>query len=179
MTRQAMMASVAVATMLALAGCKATPATTPDAAADAAAVASEGHAAAVAAPAAVTPPAPSADAAASANLATTPDTALAAMQGDWVSVEDPRSTLHITRNQVVMGYTGDAESPAPMRLDFVSECEGRTISGPRLGFTLTDDDMVLCYADLDVDADNLEYFYLPRGNRQAFRRAPSTSAPAH
>ena len=103
------------------------------------------------------------------NLATNPDAALAAMQGQWVSVIDPKSTLNINGNQVVMGYVGEP-AQAPMRLDFVTECEGRPISGPRLGFTLTDDDMVLCYTDLEVDAQNLEYFYASRGNRQAFRR---------
>ncbi len=105
------------------------------------------------------------------NLATNPETALAAMQGRWVSVEDPKSILSVNGNQVTMGYDGDSEQPSPLRLDFVSECEGRPISGPRLGFTLTEDDMVLCYTDLDVDADNMEYFYAPRGNRHAFRRA--------
>ena len=110
-----------------------------------------------------------ADDAVPANLATNPDAALAAMQGQWVSVIDPKSTLNINGNQVVMGYVGEP-AQAPMRLDFVTECEGRPISGPRLGFTLADDDMVLCYTDLEVDAQNLEYFYASRGNRQAFRR---------
>ena len=127
------------------------------------------------APAVATPAAPAAPAQpeeppAPANLATSPETALAAMQGDWVSVEDPRSTLSVTGSQVTMGYQGDSEQPSAMRIDFVTECEGRPISGPKLGFTLTDEDMVLCYTDLDVDAQNLEYFYAPRGNRQAFRR---------
>lgn len=116
------------------------------------------------------------EAAPPANLATTPETALAAMQGDWVGVEDPQSLLHVAGNQVTMGYTGDGAEGDTFRLDFVSECEGRPITGPRLGFTLTADDMVLCYTDLEADADNLEYFYAPRGNRQAFRRAGTAAA---
>jgi len=116
------------------------------------------------------------DAAVAANLATTPETALAALQGQWVGIEDPKSTLSVTGNQLVMGYEGDSASNETFRIDFVSECEGRPISGPRLGFTLTADDMVLCYTDLEADAETLEYFYAPRGNRQAFRRPAAATA---
>lgn len=159
-TGPAGMALVVAALMIA--GCSEGPSDSAGTA-DSPPAAVTGEAAPAAAPQPVQPPVPD-------NLATNPETALAAMQGQWVSVEDPRSTLSVSGNQVTMGYTGDSERPAPMRLDFVSECEGRPISGPRLGFTLTEDDMVLCYTDLDVDADNLEYFYAPRGNRHAFRR---------
>ena len=154
-------------TSLMLAGCGATPvATTPDGSETkpaAAPVAEAGDAA-------TAPEATDAADTASTNLATTPEAALAAMRGEWVSIEDPRATLSVSGNQVTMGYAGDSTATTSFRIDFVSECEGRAISGPRLGFTLTGDDMVLCYTDLEVDAQNLEYFYMPRGNRQAFRR---------
>lgn len=172
MKRTTTIVSAALVTMLALTGCGQSETSTAPAP-DAATKASPATVAPAAAAVAPT------QAATTANLATSADAALAAMQGEWISVEDPRATLSITRNEVVMGYTGDSESSAPMRLDFVRECEGRVISGPRLAFTLTDADMVLCYAELEVDADNLEYFYLPRGNRQAFRRAPSPGVTAH
>lgn len=154
-------------TSLMLAGCGATPVTATDGGSETKSAAVPAAAAGDAAPA---PVADDADDTASTNLATTPEAALAAMRGQWVSIEDPRATLSISGNQVTMGYAGDSTATTSFRLDFVSECEGRAISGPRLGFTLTGDDMVLCYTDLEVDARNLEYFYMPRGNRQAFRR---------
>ena len=73
-----------------------------------------------------------------------------------------------------MGYTGASDlTPMRMRLDFVSECDGRNLES---AFTLTGDDEngdreVLCYAGLEVDDNDLEYFYVPRGSRHAFRRA--------
>lgn len=109
------------------------------------------------------------------NLATNPQTALAAMQGEWVSVYDPRATLSISGNQLTMGYVGDSESAEPMRIDFVTECEGRPVGNERLAFTLTDSEMTLCGVELEVDADNLEYFNAGRGNRLAYRRAPARS----
>lgn len=163
------MASAAMAVLLA--GCGQNETATQDQAAAPA----EATATAPAAPAAPTEAA-TADPTVPANLATNPQTALAAMQGDWVGIEDPKSTLKVTGNQLVMGYADDSASDETFRIDFVTECEGRPISGPRLGFTLTADDMVLCYTDLEADADNLEYFYAPRGNRQAFRRPAATAA---
>jgi hypothetical protein len=165
-----------VGASMALAACSDGGTVAPaDASTDTASAPVAGDAAAT--PAADAMPAQAAgDAAMAGNLATTPETALAAMQGQWVGIEDPKSTLSVTGNQLVMGYEGDSSANETFRIDFVSECEGRPISGPRLGFTLTADDMVLCYTDLDADADNLEYFYAPRGNRQAFRRPGAAAA---
>lgn len=94
-----------------------------------------------------------------------------AMQGDWISTDDPKAAVRVDGliwNDV---YDNEPMGQSVMSLDTI--CAEEETGGAdilqlyQLGSA---DMMLMCYALVSVDAENLELSYIGRGNTLAFTR---------
>jgi hypothetical protein len=88
----------------------------------------------------------------------------AAMQGDWVSAEDPLSTLQVRGSEETWVY--DGEVGEQFIVTFAETCDDSAAPGTFLTKRLLQsaDPMVLCYAVESLTPDRMVLMYLPRGN---------------
>lgn len=93
-----------------------------------------------------------------------------AVQGSWVSTEDPQSVLYIFGSEQFTVYAGETLDTSVMT--FANACPGGEDIGPVI-FTQTmggDPMDTPCYAVLDATPDRLNLSYVGRGNTLAFIR---------
>lgn len=94
----------------------------------------------------------------------------AAMQGKWVSQDDPQSTLEFTGSEVTDGYGG--ETMAVSVATYADACPGGDPIGPVMfKQEMGGDPMDLpCFALVDVTPDRMELSYVGRGNTLVYVR---------
>ena len=93
-----------------------------------------------------------------------------AVQGSWVSTDDPESVLYIFGSEQFSVYAGETLDRSVMT--FANACPGGAEIGP-VFFTQTmggDPMDTLCYAVLEATSDRMELSYVGRGNTLAFTR---------
>lgn len=93
----------------------------------------------------------------------------AAMQGEWVSAEDPQSRVQIIGSEWTSIYGDELLAVAVMTLSVrCGEAEGEVLLGQlRMGYDPSD---LQCYEVLSVDGERMELSYLPRGNTLVYVR---------
>lgn len=93
-----------------------------------------------------------------------------AVQGDWVSAEDPKAALRVDGSEQTDIYDGEVLSVSVMT--FADACpEGEPI-GP-VFFTQVmggDPEDLFCYAVVEITPDRMELSYIGRGNTLVYRR---------
>ncbi len=99
------------------------------------------------------------------------DATLTAMQGSWISVDDPQAKLVIYGSEQTDFY--GSETVATSVISFVSACpdgsggEGTKLLVTQMGMTPED---ALCYAVEEASATTLTLIYIPRGNFLTYTR---------
>lgn len=93
----------------------------------------------------------------------------AAMQGSWVSADDPQSRIEIAGSEQTDSYGDELLRVSVLTLsDVCDEAQGGVLMGlQEMGADPAD---VQCYAVLSVGKDRMELSYLPRGNTLTFIR---------
>lgn len=93
----------------------------------------------------------------------------AAMQGEWVSADDPQSRVQIAGSEWTDIYGDELLAVAVLTLsDRCGDAEGGVLlSQQRMGYDPAD---MQCYEVLSVDARRMELSYLGRGNTLTFLR---------
>lgn len=94
----------------------------------------------------------------------------AAMQGKWVSQDDPQSTLDFTGSEVTDGYGG--ETMAVSVATYADSCPGGAPIGPVMfKQEMGGDPMDLpCFALVDITPERMELSYVGRGNTLVYVR---------
>lgn len=94
----------------------------------------------------------------------------AAMQGKWVSQDDPQSTLEFIGSEVTDGYGG--ETMAVSVVTYADACPGGEPIGPVMfKQEMGGDPMDLpCFALVDITPDRIELSYVGRGNTLVYVR---------
>lgn len=87
-----------------------------------------------------------------------------AMQGTWISTEDPLSTLQITGSEETWLYEGQVTDI--FIVNFADSCDDSAAPGTFITKRVMQsaDPMLLCYAVESITEDRMEIMYLPRGN---------------
>ena len=93
----------------------------------------------------------------------------AAMQGAWVSADDPQSRIEITGSEQTDLYAGEPMGVSMLRLG--AQC-GETSGGTLLTVQVMGGDPMdaQCFAVLSVDASRMELSYIGRGNTLTYVR---------
>jgi uncharacterized membrane protein len=93
----------------------------------------------------------------------------AAMQGEWVSADDPQSRVQIAGSEWTDIYGDELLAVAILTLsDRCGDAQGGVLlSQQRMGYDPAD---MQCYEVLSVDGDRMELSYLPRGNTLVYER---------
>lgn len=93
----------------------------------------------------------------------------AAMQGNWVSADDPQSQVQIAGSEWTDIYGDELLAVAILTLsDSCGEAQGGVLlSQQRMGYDPAD---MQCYEVLSVDGDRMELSYLGRGNTLVYVR---------
>jgi uncharacterized membrane protein len=93
----------------------------------------------------------------------------AAMQGEWVSADDPQSRVQIAGSEWTSIHGDELLAVAILTLsDRCGEAQGGLLlSQQRMGYDPAD---IQCYAVLSVDGDRMELSYLGRGNTLVYLR---------
>lgn len=89
------------------------------------------------------------------------------IQGSWVSVEDPKAKLIITKDKYILGYEGSKNDT----VDYTISHKSCTDSAENEDYYiyLPKDDM--CYIVVDANEKNLSFIYTARGNTLTYTRA--------
>ncbi len=90
------------------------------------------------------------------------------IQGSWVSVEDTKATLVITKDKYILGYEGTKDDTVDYTISHKS-CTDSTESKEDYYLYLPKDDM--CYIVVDANEKNLSFIYTARGNTLTYTRA--------
>ena len=90
------------------------------------------------------------------------------LQGEWVSTEDPKSKLIITKDKYILAYEGEKADSSTYTLS-KKDCSGNADANSEGYFiALPADDM--CYAIDNLDSENLSLIYTARGNMLNYKR---------
>lgn len=89
------------------------------------------------------------------------------IQGSWVSVEDPKATLVITKDKYILGYEGSKNDTVDYTISHKS-CTDSTESKEDYYLFIPKDDM--CYIVVDANEKNLSFIYTARGNTLTYTR---------
>lgn len=95
-----------------------------------------------------------------------------AMQGSWVSTDDPNSVIDIYGSERTSVYAGETLDVAVMT--WADACPDQEPFGPVVYARMMGSDPmdVQCYAIIDVTEDRMELSYVGRGNTLAYTRLP-------
>ncbi|MBS1772217.1 MAG: hypothetical protein JST82_05110 [Bacteroidetes bacterium] len=89
------------------------------------------------------------------------------LPGTWVSVDDPKSTLIITKDYYILCYAGNDNDTSKYTVSHKS-CADSDNNTDEYYIFLEEEEM--CYGVEDVSKDNLSLVYLERGNMLEYRR---------
>jgi uncharacterized membrane protein len=95
----------------------------------------------------------------------------AALQGDWVSVDDPQSKMHIVGSEMTDIYGQEVLGTSVVTIGPACP-DGTVVQGDALTLTMMGhgDEEPICWAIEEVTADSLTATYMGRGNTLAYHR---------
>jgi len=100
-----------------------------------------------------------------------PDSKTSALEGNWVSTDDPKSELHIKGNEWIEVYKG--EKPETTKFATGDSClaNDKVKTNPKGKYiTVFDKDESRCFYIVNVNDSKLELSYVGRGNTLTYKK---------
>lgn len=90
------------------------------------------------------------------------------LEGAWISTEDPKSKLIITKDRFILAYEGSQSDSSKYTVS-KQDCSGRNDGGDGSYYiSLPEEEM--CYVIDNLDKENLSLVYTARGNTLNYKR---------